>query len=324
LIGPALSCRVIKVNGELRPPSIPDLMDTRITDNTAGLAFIALIMGAMGIAFAPIFVRLSELDPTATAFYRLLLSLPLLAAWAAIDDRRLRKKNRKQGAGSRWLLVLPGLFFAGDLAFWHWSIMLTTVANATLFANFAPIYVTLGAVFIFHERVNRLFIVALILSICGAVILMGTSANLSRDHFIGDILGMITAVFYAAYILSVGRLRAHYTTGTIMFWSSLSAAAILLPVTLIAGESFRPETLYGWGILIALACFSHAGGQGLIAYALAHLSAAFSSVSLLVQPVAAAVLAWMIFGESLGWLQMSGGAMILASIYLARRANRLV
>ncbi len=295
-----------------------------MTDNTAGIAFIALIMGALGIAFAPILVRLSELEPVATAFFRLLLSLPLLAVWMGIDRGRTRMRKPGSSPGSKWLLLLPGLFFAGDLAFWHWSIMLTTVANATLLVNFAPIYVTLGAVFIFREQISGSFIAVLIMSISGAAILMGTSANLSREFLTGDIFAMIAAVFYAAYILAVGRLRAHYSTGTIMFWSSLSAALILLPVTLISGESFRPESLYGWGILLALAWFSHAGGQGLITFALAHLPVAFSSVSLLVQPVAAAILAWIIFGESLGWLQICGGVMVLAGIYLARRANRVV
>ena len=72
-------------------------------------------------------------------------------------------------------------------------------------------------------------------------------------------------------------------------------------------------------MLIGLGLVSHAGGQSLIAYALAHLPAAFSSLSLLVQPVAAAVLAWIILGESIGVWQVLGGAIVLSGILLARR-----
>ncbi len=74
-------------------------------------------------------------------------------------------------------------------------------------------------------------------------------------------------------------------------------------------------------MLLALALLSHVGGQSLIAYALAHLPAAFSSVSLLLQPVAAALLAWLILSEALGLLQGLGGAVVLAGIAIARRGS---
>ena len=66
---------------------------------------------------------------------------------------------------------------------------------------------------------------------------------------------------------------------------------------------------------------SHAAGQGLIAYALAHLPAAFSSVGLLLQPVVAALFAWLLLAEPLAALQVAGGLIVLAGIYLARRGS---
>lgn len=219
------------------------------------------------------------------------------------------------------MLSLPGIFFAGDLGFWHWSILYTTVANATLFANFAPIFVTLAAFFLFRERFSRLFIFSLIISTLGMIILMGTSAGAGGNYLLGDALGVIAAVFYAAYLLSVGKLRGTHGTILIMFWSSLSASLVLLPVSLLSGDTLIPQTSSGWIILFALAWISHIGGQGLIAYALAHLSTAYSSVSLLVQPVAAAFLAWLIFTETLSFLQIVGGIIVLSGIYLARRAS---
>jgi drug/metabolite transporter (DMT)-like permease len=81
-------------------------------------------------------------------------------------------------------------------------------------------------------------------------------------------------------------------------------------------------TLFGWMILVALALFSHAGGQSLIAYALAHLPASFSSVGLLLQPAVAALLAWSLLAEPLGWLQAVGGVVVLIGIVTARRASQ--
>jgi drug/metabolite transporter (DMT)-like permease len=97
------------------------------------LALPALIVGGIAIGFSPIFVRLSELGPVATGFYRLFLALPLLWLWMRWEGRAGEQDR------ANWLpLAVPGLLFAGDIFFWHWSITYTTVANATLFANLAP------------------------------------------------------------------------------------------------------------------------------------------------------------------------------------------
>jgi drug/metabolite transporter (DMT)-like permease len=96
---------------------------------------------------------------------------------------------------------------------------------------------------------------------------------------------------------------------------------VLLPVTLATGEPFWPQSARGWGVLIGLALISQVAGQGLIAWAMAHLPAAFSSVSLLVQPVAAALLAWVLLAEPFGALQALGGAVVLAGIVICRMAS---
>nr|WP_244435466.1 DMT family transporter [Methylobacterium sp. B34] len=146
--------------------------------------------------------------------------------------------------------------------------------------------------------------------------------RLSADHLFGDALGLLTAIFYAGYILSVGHLRGEFSTATIMTWSGAITAAVLLPLSLHDGEAMLPAGPSGWAALVGLALFSHAGGQSLIAYALAHLPASFSSVSLLMQPAAAAILAWILLNEPLGRWQAVGAAVILGGILIARRASR--
>lgn len=299
------------------------------------LALAALLCGAVGIAFAPIFVRLSELAPTATAFHRLFLALPVLWLWKHIETRRAaispgpsgsapgarrlpppaRRLGRDDGIG----LAAAGLLFAGDLAFWHWSIRFTTVANATLLANFAPIFVTLAGYLFFSERFSRQFLLGMALAIAGAVTLMGRSLAFDPAHFFGDTLGLITAMFYAGYIVAVARLRARLTTVTIMAWSGLVTCAALLTISLLSGEDLVPSTVRGWAMLVGLALISHVGGQSLIAFALARLPPALSSVSLLLQPAIAALLAWAILAEPLGPWQGFGALIILGGIYLARR-----
>jgi drug/metabolite transporter (DMT)-like permease len=97
------------------------------------LALASLLHGAGAIGFAPIFVRISELGPTATAFYRLLFSLPPLWLWYALEQRRTACLTAARPGIEINGFVLAGLFFAADLAVWHWSLRFTSVANATLF-----------------------------------------------------------------------------------------------------------------------------------------------------------------------------------------------
>lgn len=283
------------------------------------LAFAALIAGAMGIAFSPIFVRLSDLGAPVTAFWRPALAVPVLLMWVAFHDGARSGERIPPSRADFALLVLSGFMFAGDLYFWHWSVQYTSVANSTLLANFAPLFVTLGSWVLFKERFTPTFLAALGLGIGGAVVLMGDSLTIGLDHLFGDALGLVTAVFYGGYIIVVGRLRARFSTAIIMCWSSIVTSAFLLPVALLYDGPMLTVTLYGWAVLLGLGLVSHAGGQSLIAYALAHLPAAFSSLSLLVQPVAAAVLAWIILGESIGVWQVLGGAIVLTAIVLARR-----
>jgi len=288
------------------------------------LALAALFAGAVAIAFAPIFVRLSEIGPVGTAFYRLLFALPVLWLWMGVESAHSAQLRRPSGWRDHLRLATAGAFFAGDLAVWHGAILLTSVANATLFANFAPVFVTAGAWLLFGERVTWRFVAGLATALAGAVLLIGDSVTLSLRNVAGDAMGMLTAVFYGGYLLSVSRLRAEFSTATIMAWSGAATCLCLFVLALVLGEPLLAVTAGGWAVLVALALMSHAGGQGLIAYALAHLPAPFSSVGLLLQPVVAAGLAWVLLAEPIRPWQAVGGVVVLAGIFLARRASRRV
>jgi len=287
----------------------------------ARLALNALFLGALGIAFAPIFVRMSQVGPSATAFWRLALAWPALFLWMQVEGRGQAAPRRPSSRADYLRLVAAGLFFAGDLAIWHWSIRFTSVANATLLANFAPIFVALGSWLFFRQRVSLTFIMGMGVALAGTVFMVGQSFRLSAQHLWGDALGLVTAMFYAGYLLSVKELRSEFSTATIMTWSGIVSCLILLPVALLSGEGLLPNNAGGWWVLLGLALISHFGGQSLIAFALAKLPAAFSSVALLVQPVAAAIFAWLILNEALGTWQALGGALALAGISIARRAS---
>lgn len=292
------------------------------------IAILAVFVGAVTIGFAPILVRLSEIGPTATAFHRFLLAIPLYWAIAAAvprpdapspSDRAGNEKPRSVRDFA--LIAMAGVYLAADMGVWHYAIKLTTVANATLLANVAPVFVVLGGWLLFRTRVTRTYLIGLAAAMTGVVVLSRASLSVSETHFLGDMLGVLTALFYAAYQMAVERLRRRFATLTIMLYAIPVSAAVMLPFALLSGEEIAPATLAGWAVLLALAAGPQVFGQGLIAWALAHLPVAFASVSLLVQPVTAAVVAWALFGERIGPLQAAGGIVVLGGIFLARRGS---
>ncbi len=220
------------------------------------------------------------------------------------------------------LVALAGFCFAGDLAVWHWSIVLTSVANATLLANCAPIFVALAAWLFMRKKLRPAFVAGLAVAIAGMVLLLRGDFVHGGSALVGDALGLVTAMFYAGYQLTVTRARDSISTARLMAGSGVISAAILLPVALLSGEQFLPQSAFGWWILLALALISQASGQSLIAYAMAHLPATFSSVGLLLQPVVAATLAWLLLGETLTALAIFGGILVLIGIRVAHASEQ--
>ena len=174
-------------------------------------------------------------------------------------------------ATAHWkLLLAAGIAFAGDLAVWHTSIKLTSVANSTLLANLASIFVTLAAWLLWKQRPRGLFLAGLATALAGVGMLVQTSATLSATALGGDALGVVTAMFYAWYLLLVKQLRdGGAATLRLMATTTTITAVLLLPVALASGEQMMPVTARGWLTLAGLALVSHAAGQGLITYALA-------------------------------------------------------
>jgi len=209
-------------------------------------ALIALLLGATCIALSPIFVRLSEAGPTATAFWRVALSVPVL--WMFWFFKKEGQSRRYSG---RWpLLLAAGFAFAGDLGFWHTSIQLTSVANSTLLANLASIFVTLAAWIFLRQRPSGQFLAGLGAALTGVALLVKTSAAFSPTGLTGDALGVLTAMFYAGYIFAVKGLRDRgETTLHLMAVTSTVTAVILLPAALASGEQFLPSSPSGWGVL---------------------------------------------------------------------------
>ncbi len=287
-----------------------------------GVAVLAV--SAVVLGFASILVKASDLGPQAIAFWRLSLGLPLLSLALAHGLMKHRREGRPfilRPPGWK-ALALAGVFFAGDLAFWHAGIKITTAANATLLANLTPILVAIAAWFLFQERPTRGMVLAGALAILGAICLAAGNVRFAPERVSGDILSALTAVWYTGYLLSIRAARkAGAATVEVMFWSAFVGAPIALLVALGFNEPLLPPEPAGWLPLLALALIVHVGGQGGVAYGLGHTPAALATLIILIQPVVSALVGWMMFGEAFTPLQWIGAAFVLIGVYAAQRAG---
>ncbi|HEX2655665.1 MAG TPA: DMT family transporter [Xanthobacteraceae bacterium] len=278
-----------------------------------GLALAALMLGAVAMGVSPIFVRLADVGPYASAFWRTFLALPFLFVWAHLEDRG----KRKQVLFDRSVLLV-GVLFAGDLFFWHLSILATTVANATFLATTAPIWVALGAWLAAHETIGARTLIGLALCMLGGFALLGQSYGFAPQRLVGDAFGIVTSIFFGSYILAVRLARRHFSAARLSFLSTAVTAGCLFLVAIVLEPRLLPQSAAGAAALFALALISQVAGQGLLAVALGTLPATFSSLVIFIEAIAAAGFGWLVLGEALGWLQGLGGVLIVAGIWVAR------
>lgn len=279
-------------------------------------AVAVLIVGACIIGVGPILVRWAQAGPAATAFWRLAFALPLMAVLA------LRPRAGGVGRPSRAML-LAGAFFAADIACWHYGLHLTSVANATVLSNLTPILVAAFAWVAYRERPSRLFALALTLAVGGSVLigLAKGGGGQGADPPAGDALSALTAVFYGGYFLCVRQARTKAGTPAVMLWSGLVSAPLLLIIAVVLREPLTPAAASGWAAVAGLGLM-HVTGQGAIAWALGRLPTALTALVVLVQPVVAALLGWLLLGEAVTPLQALGGAVVLAGVALAQASTR--
>lgn len=276
-------------------------------------AMLALGGGALALGISPVLVRLADVGPFASAFWRCLLALPVLYVWMRLEDR-----NGRDRVGLSRPVVLAGLFFAGDLFFWHLSILNTTIANSTFLATTAPIWVVLVAWAWLGERISPATLAGLGLCLAGGAALVGNSIEIDRSRLVGDLYGAATGVFFGLYFHAVRLGRRTHGAGRLTFQSTAITALCLLAVALVLEPRLLPQGLDGWLAVIALGMVTHAAGQGLVSVALGTLPAVFSSLVIFMEAVVAALFAWAVLGEALTLMQLAGGLSIMIGIAVAR------
>lgn len=280
-------------------------------------AYLALLFGLVCLGFSAIFVSWANAPGAVTGFYRMAVTVLVLALPFA---RRLRGRPalpRRELA----IAVAGGLFFAGDLLFWNTGVLLGGATNPTLLGNTAPIWVALGALLFFHERLSPAFWAGLLIAIAGAIIILGVGAERGPAPGLGTLFGLVSGFFYGAYFLVTQRSRQRLDALT-NFWLGAAGATLLL----FAASLLLDQPLTGYASttylnFLALGLVVQVGGQFAFSYALGYLPASIVSPAGLGQPVVTALLAWPLLGEQLTAVQALGGLAVLTGIYIVHRSR---
>ena len=282
-------------------------------------AYLALLLAIVCLGFSGLFIRWANAPGSVSAFYRMgvgsaVMVLPFLF--------RFRQRVTEIGELPRreiGVAILGGLFFAGDLFLWTTGVMLSGVTVPTLLGNTAPLWVGLGALFLFREKLKRSFWWGVLLALLGVLLIVGLPEEFSAEFQWGSLLSLVAGGFYAGYILAAARGRRRLDSLSFYWLSTSSSAIILLLVVLLSGESLLGYSPVTYWHFLGMGVISQAIGYLAINHALGHLPASLVSPALLGQPVMTAILSAWLLGERFTGGQLFGGLAVLGGVYVVHR-----
>jgi drug/metabolite transporter (DMT)-like permease len=283
---------------------------------------LRLFTGAVLISFSPVFVAVTSVSPTTSAFYRVLIGGIALAILLCC-----RRSERVVFARRVWLALLAAAaFFALDLWFWHRSIVYIGPGLATLLANLQVFFMMAAGVLLLRQRPLALQLIAAPLAVFGLLLIVGFDwSDLAANYRIGIVFGLLTAASYAGYLLSMrsARIGAERTVPLAEVALVSWLVALLLGIAaVVEAQSLVIPTLADLGWLTAYGVLAHAGGLILIASSLHALSATETGVALLLQPALSLVWDVLFFGRLLDTVEAFGVLLTLSAIFLASMAKR--
>lgn len=282
--------------------------------------YLAVLLAVICVSTSSIFVRLSTAHPMMIAFYRMGLSALFLAPLAL--NRSGRKELQEMNSRDIIAAIIAGLFLAVHFTVWNMSLEYTSVASSTVLVTMQPLFVvTLGYIF-FKEKISTKSMAGAALALAGSILVGAADFQIGGKALLGDILAFSGAFFIAVYFLIGRQLRVKLSLFPYVFFVYGSAAAFLFIANLLAKIPFYPYPPLDWLWFLALTIIPTIGGHTVYNWALRYVKTIVVSVSILGEPVGATILAFLIFREIPGGLQLLGDLIIITGLYIFLTASR--
>lgn len=280
------------------------------------LPYLALLFSAVGLGVSALFVKWANAPGAVSSFYRVAIAAAVLALPFGAQARRTAPLSRRHVG----FAILGGLFFAGDLAGWSTAVLVTSAANATLLANTSPLWVGLGALFLFKQKLSGLFWAGLLLATVGTLVILGEDFFSHPTLGIADGLALFAGFCYGMFFLATERARAGLTSLVAWWISAITSTVALLVIALLLGQPLVGYSTTTYVNLVAVALVTQVGAYLMLNYALGHLPASHVAPTMLGQPVLTALLAVPLLDQPLSAIQIGGGLLVLAGIWLVHGA----
>ncbi len=279
-----------------------------------------LFIGAALISLSPVWVRLVNVSPSASGFYRVLIGGAALIIFLLATGKRLNLSRRAWG-----FLVLATVFLVLDLWFWHRSIVIVGPGLSTLLANFQVFIMMLLGVLLYRQIPRSAQLFAVPLALAGLTLIVGLDWHaLPDDYRLGVIYGLATAVVYAAYLLTLRESRRGSTfrmpTREMVVVSVLTAVA-MAAVVIAEGHSLAIPSAKDFGWLLGYGVLSHCLGWLFIASSLSEVTAVEAGLALLLQPTLSFVWDVLFFSRAMTLVELTGAAITLFAIFLGSRSS---
>ncbi len=285
--------------------------------SAALVPYLALAFGLLALGLSAIFVKWANAPGAVSGLYRMTIAAAVLVLPFAAELRRRPPSSRRHVLYA----VIAGLFFAADLTTWNTAVLITSAANATLFGNTSPLWVGIGAMVLFKERLRPAFWIGMIVALLGAAAILGADYATHPTLGLGDLLGLLAGFFYGMFLLAAQRARDRLSSLTAWWVSAATSTVALLGLSLLLQQplfGYSAETIVN---LVALALVTQVGGWLAINYALGHLRASLVAPTLLLQPVLTAGFAVPLLNQPISTTQVVGGLLVLAGILLVHRSE---
>jgi len=290
------------------------------------MLLILLLIGVFTLSLAAILIKLSEqyIGPNATVFNRFWIATTILGLWrgskaiASQLSGDSPTQNKAYTLPDILLLVVSAIVISISQILWAWSLTQTSVAKANLFHNLTPLFATFGGWLLLKHNFDRKFLLGMLLTVGGAIAIGVQDLQIATEQLIGDAFALLSAMFYAANLLVVEKLRDGFSATSILLWSCFFRIFLTFPVALFTEERIFPSSLQGWVPVFCLALFCQVIGTGILSYSLRRFSSGFVALFLLLEPIITTTLAWVIFSEHLSLFNLLAFVIVLFGIYMAK------
>ncbi|GAB4392366.1 MAG: DMT family transporter [Gammaproteobacteria bacterium] len=286
------------------------------------LATISVLIGAIFISFAPVYVRLANVEPVVAGFYRVFLAGIFFLPWICFKPKQRSLPNIQ----TLILSLTAGICFASDLMFWHLSIRYVGPGVATLLGNMQIFFLILFSYFLLKEAIPLRIALTLPLASFGLILLVGDQWHaLGSNYHYGVVCGLLTGVFYSGYTLCLRQIQALsvikqpvQTLTLICFMTAL----VFMVIANIQHQSLFHVPPHAWGWLLAYSLLAQGVGWLLITYGIPHIKLSLVGFLLLLQPSFAFVWDTLFLHRATNLIQLSGLILTLYAIYLSSAGKK--